>query len=177
MMRPFNFKHWIMKNLCWELTWMFRAEIAGLQRTLTSLRLWEVSISVFNIYYLLMTNAVQSSSVSIAFTVTLFSWLLLYLLFHSVQSGCAEMAVPETIVFHTLVRPYEGATLDGAMEGHKRCSVTCCTWQGGCSGSLLSGQTLLMFYFPNKGRVGISPLLLPLWIKSSSPEPAELRDS
>lgn len=52
---------------------MFRAEIAGLQRTLTSLRLWEVSISVFNIYYLLMTNAVQSSSVSIAFTVTLFS--------------------------------------------------------------------------------------------------------
>lgn len=177
MMRPSNLKHWIMKNLCWELTWMFRGEITGLQRIFTSLMFWEISTFVFNVYHLLMTNSVQSYSVSIAFIVRLFSWLLLYLLFHSVQSGCAEMAAPETIVFHTMVMPYEGAALDGAVEGHERRSVTCCAWQGDRIGSLLSRKTLLMFHFPNKGKVGMSSPLLPLWIKLSLPEPAELRDS
>lgn len=156
---------------------MFRGEITGLQRILTSLTFREVSTLVFNICRLLITNSVQSYNVSIALIVRLFSWLLLYLLFHSVQSACAEMTAPEIIVLHTMVMPYEGAALDDAVEGHERCSVTCCAWQGGRIGSLLSEKTLLMFHFPNKGKVGMSSPLLPLWIKSSLPEPAELRDS
>lgn len=90
-----------------------------------------------------------------------------YLLFHRVQSACAGIAASKAIILCSAVRPYKGAAL-GLIEGCERHSVTLTLQDEEPRATpSSSGKELLMFHYPNKGKLGMISPLLSLWMKSN----------
>lgn len=96
-------------------------------------------------------------------------FLYYYLLFHRVQRACAGIAASKAIISGSAIRPYKGAAL-GTVGGCEKHSVTHTLQdEEPRETPSSSGKKLLMFHYPNKGKLGMVSPILSLWMKSSHP--------